>query len=355
MPRAQRARPPTTTTILLLLLLLLALALASAQRVVLSNVAPRLDEDGEILRAGDGCISYEPGARRYYLFGANYACSAEPDDTCYCGPTPTGDCVPCFFPGDFPPDQCYGWRNMTYSAYSSADLVSWRKEGDNIMPVMTDAASPYSSARNAYFEPCGVFNRATGFWVLWFAHPFVKGSAVSRAPGGPFELVQWAAGPHSSDFYLWLDVATDALFMKHNGVDPRTSLNSEFVATLSPNYMAIAETGAGFAADKGFTEGGGIFVHNGGVRHGGLRVLFLSAGQQRLPLLVADAARQLHLSRRQGAAPAERLGGDAGAAVQRHARLHDVGRRANVHWSALRRRAGPPQVPRPAILGASLL
>ena len=259
MPRLPpRAAPlPKPPLLPLLLLLLLALGGAAAAATI-SNVEPRRDTDGDIISAGDGCISYEPGAARYYIFGASYQCSPEPNDDCYCG---AGGCAPCESTQEFPPlpsATCSGWRHMTYAAWSSADMVTWRKEGMNILPIMTDASSPYSSARNAYFEPCGVYNRQSGFWVLWFAHPFDKGTAVSRSPGGPFELVQWEAAAGSTDFYLWLDIATDALYMKHNGFP-----GPESVSTMSANYLAIAETSPPFGQAQGFTEGGGIFMRDG--------------------------------------------------------------------------------------------
>jgi len=74
--------------------------------------------------------------------------------------------------------------------------------------------------------------------------------------------VQWHVGgvPSSSDFYLWQDQQTDALWMKHNGAVGRT--NGEFVARLSDDYLTVANTSQLFGGNKGFTEGGGIFFAN---------------------------------------------------------------------------------------------
>ena len=185
------------------LLLSPPLLMILAHAATISNVTPRRDTDGDIISAGDGCISYEPAAALYYIFAAKYQCCEEPNDDCYAGPGGIGQCETT---QDYPPlpsATCCGWRHMTYAAWSSPDLVAWSKISMDILPMMTDASSPYSSARNAYFEPCAVFNRQSGFWILWFAHPFDKGTAVSRNPGGPYELVQWEAAAGSTDFYLW--------------------------------------------------------------------------------------------------------------------------------------------------------
>ena len=146
--------------------LLLSLALACSAAVTISNAAPRRDTDGDIITAGDGCISYQPDEQLYYLFGAHYQPCAEPNDDCYAGGP--GERV-CSKVGWVPDGACCGWRNATIAAWSSPDLVAWRKEGLNILPLATaNPASPLSSNYGAIFEPCGVYNRVTGFWMLFF-------------------------------------------------------------------------------------------------------------------------------------------------------------------------------------------
>lgn len=181
---------------------------------------------------------------------------AEPDNNCYCG---SNGCRECETSGIVAPGECCGWRNMTFAAWSSPDLTSgsWRLEGLNILPIMSDLTSPFSSAQQAFFEPCAAYNRKTGFWVLWFLHPYTKGTAVSRNVGGPYEIVQWNADPDfawSADFYLWLTI-DDKLLMKHNGN------GGEYVATISDDFLTITNTSAIFGHELGYTEGGGIFVH----------------------------------------------------------------------------------------------
>jgi hypothetical protein len=130
---------------------------------------------------------------------------------------------------------------------------------------MTDPTSKYSSAMQAFFEPCAVYNSLTNKYVLWFVHPYLKGVATSDSPRGPFEMVSWHPdgfvrdhGRTSSDFYLW-QTASGELFMKHNAY-PKDGL--EYVSQVSDDYLSIVNTSAALPrAGSSFTEGGGIFQY----------------------------------------------------------------------------------------------
>ena len=240
--------------------------LVSGVKVTISNVEPRRDTDGDIIAAGDGCISYHPDEQRYYLFGAHYQPCAEPDTDCYCGGAQgsgMGGCGQCESPGFVPEGACCGWRNATIASYSSPDLVTWRKEGLNILPILTeDPSSTFSSNHGAIFEACGIFNRNTGFWVLYFLRDgYVLANAVSRLASGPFNILNYAVPiPGFSrivDHYYWQNATTGELVMKHNGN------GGEFACKMADDYLSVGNCSAMFGHELGYTEGGGIFEYGG--------------------------------------------------------------------------------------------
>ena len=74
------------------LCLFTALYVARGVEVTVSNTVPRRDTDGDIISAGDGCISYQPDEQLYYLFGAHYQPCLEPNTDCYSGKTGEHTC-----------------------------------------------------------------------------------------------------------------------------------------------------------------------------------------------------------------------------------------------------------------------
>jgi len=173
------------------LLPLLLAASALAKSVTISNTAPRVDDEGNVLRAQDGCISRLPDGK-YWLTAVRYQCcdvSGQP--TCY---------VTC------------GWFNMTIAIYSSPDLEVWHLESESILPVATQPGN-YSNTHTSYMEPCVMYSEAADHYVLWFLmiQPFcvvtppcpqanTKAVAVASSPTGPFEVVTWDVGlPIGSD------------------------------------------------------------------------------------------------------------------------------------------------------------
>ena len=248
-----------------LALLLVATHVESLQ-VTISNVLPRYDTEGSIIEAGDGCISYHPDEQRYYLFGARYQPCTEPDTDCYCGGAQgsgMGGCSQCENPGFVEEGKCCGWRNATISSYSSPDLVTWTREGLDILPILTaDPSSTFSSNHGAIFEACGIYNRNTGFWVLYFLRDgYVLANAVSRAAGGPFNILNYHVSiPNFErvvDHYYWQNATTGELIMKHNGG------GGEFACEMSKDYLSVANCSSIFGHELGYTEGGGIFQHGG--------------------------------------------------------------------------------------------
>ena len=100
----------------------------------ISNILPRRDDSGEILRVQDGCLQNFGGV--WYLYGARYQCC------------PVSEQPACY--------QTCGWRNATFAVYSSHDLQTWHHESDNLLPIATDPSSPHFNARVAYYEPCAL-------------------------------------------------------------------------------------------------------------------------------------------------------------------------------------------------------
>jgi hypothetical protein len=235
-------------------LILLALSRVSTAPVTISNAEPRRDVDGDILEAGDGCLNYDYDTAKYYLWGARYQPCAEPNGDCYEGSAGRE----CEFVGYPPAGQCCGWRNMTIAVYSSADLVAWRKEGLNILPIMQDYATPYNAANQGFMEVCGVYSRATGFWNLWFlnaARPYYISTAVSRAVGGPYEIVTWNTGiSGTADLYLYRNVTADTLLLQYNaGADV-------YVCTVKDDFLTVDACAVGsqkkpIAAGRQFFRG----------------------------------------------------------------------------------------------------
>jgi hypothetical protein len=240
------------------LLALLPLLAASVPTTIRNDI-PRCDTDGDIISAGDGCISYQPDEALYYLFGAHYQPCTEPNNDCYSGPP--GEEV-CSHVGFVPNGTCCGWRNTTIAAWSSPDLITWSKEGLNILPLATaNPASPLSSNYGAIFEPCGVYNRKTRFWNLFFLRDgYTLALAVARTAAGPFSVVQWSVPVPGMativDFYFWQSL-DGGLVMKHNGK------GGEFAVSLADDYLSINATSAEFGQELGYTEGGGIFAYGG--------------------------------------------------------------------------------------------
>ena len=220
------------------LLLSPPLLMILAHAATISNVTPRRDTDGDIISAGDGCVSYHPDEQLYYLFGAHYQPCAEPDDRCYAG---DNGLAPCQKHQKVAAGQCCGWRNATIASWSSPDLVTWTKQGLDILPLLS-GNSTMSSQYMAVFEPCGVYNRRTGFWVLYFLRDgYVLANAVARTAAGPFDVLQWDVPVPGMtqivDFYFWQNASTGDLIMKHNSEGA-----GEYAVTFSEDYLTITGT-----------------------------------------------------------------------------------------------------------------
>ena len=86
------------------------------RNVLISNIVPRFDDEGEVLNAHDGAIVQDVPSGMFYLYGVsfNIKCTSDMYDNCVSsGPCGTG----------------FGWV-----AYRSPDLVHWTLASSNIQP-----------------------------------------------------------------------------------------------------------------------------------------------------------------------------------------------------------------------------
>ena len=236
--------------------------LRMAKTVTISNSLPRRDTTGAILEAGDG--SLHKFGDRWYLYGTRYLpCPVADQSCCYewCGPV-----------------WMCGWRNMTFSVYSSPDLAVWTLETHNALPQAL--THPVVSTRKlAFFEPAVIFNPSTRKYVMWWVIQMHGGDggmgvATSDSPAGPFEYA-WKVDPavnrgrvpgwtDNADLYLWYSVSLGKAFMKHNGMptDAAQDPPANYVSELSEDFLSTTATSAPIEPGV-YNEGGGIFERNG--------------------------------------------------------------------------------------------
>lgn len=144
----------------------LFLGFVICRHVTISNVNPRLDIEGNIVNAHDGCLVEFNGT--YFIYGTVYGHCHQP------GPICDGKC---------------GYLNNTFALYQSDDLLTWKLISTSILPsVMLD------NSWNSYWMPNVARNPVTGLFVMTFwdgKYGFKNNSvpvAVSATPYGPFEL-----------------------------------------------------------------------------------------------------------------------------------------------------------------------
>ena len=186
----------------------------------ISNLLPRRDDTGAILRVQDGCLQNFGG--KFYMYGARYqCCPVDEQPACY---------SPC------------GWRNATFAVYSSPDLETWHLESADIFPVISgDPDGPHSNTRNAYFEPCVMYSEAADHYVLWYLNTNTKATAVSDSPTGPFESVAWSLPlAQGSDSYC---IPCDALSLSLPPCEPALTfkLHRRFVSGISGRMSTIRQ------------------------------------------------------------------------------------------------------------------
>ena len=226
-----------------LIILLLNVILIESKEVIISNVKPRLDQDGNIVNAHDGCLVQFN--QTYYLYGTVYQKCHQLQTIC--------------------DNQC-GFINNTFSLYTSRDLINWKLINENILPSMSK-----DNDHITYWMSNVGFNKQTKKYVMsyWSSRYGYKDSfvsmAISSTPDGPFiniEPIKMKGGQIISDtIHLFIDDDNRG-YLRYNTIDkPRRhlieKLTSDWMNTTG-EYSIIFEKD-----DFPWYEGGGIFKRNG--------------------------------------------------------------------------------------------
>ena len=248
--------------------LLIMVDVAAGVTTVIDNTHPRVDTEGNILRAGEGNLA--KFGDRYYLYVTRYACC----------------------PNTMQP-QCYqpcSLTQVTVAVYSSPDLSngSWVPETSDAFPAMSNATSPHSNLRVSYMEAVVMYSRSADHYALWLGveSGALKGHrtvAVSKNPTGPFEPVSWSVpNIHTGNqFEFWPDPNTGTVYAQISMKPGEVGMPLE-VVQLTPDLLGVVpnrtsglirappsawapvlpHASAG-PASVNRLEGGGIFEHGG--------------------------------------------------------------------------------------------
>ena len=194
------------------------------QTVVLSNVSPRMDTDGQIVDAHDGRIIQF--GDHYYWYGTRYG-------------------------------ETNGFTTANeYHVYRSDDMRTW----EHIGPALADRPE------GVYYRPHVIYHEASGKYVFWYNwYPVLWeghfGVAVSDTPEGPFEIVSTDVQVANSelgvgDFGLFVDDDGTA-YISYNTIEGhRVS-----VEKLSDDYLGSTLENGGHIAQ--YCEAGSMFRRDG--------------------------------------------------------------------------------------------
>jgi len=228
-PAAALQRSAVSLLLLLFLVLCLPSAMSLAQTpkfrsVTVQNTAPRLDVEGNVIDAHDGCLHFYAG--RYYLYGTAYGKTA-------------------------------GYTiNNRFRVYSSPDLEHWTFEGE-LLKAPPDGV---------YYRPYVAYNERTHKYVLWYNwYPKLwdgqVGVAISDTPVGPFTIVSThvelsQAKDHPGDGSLFVDDDNTAYFI-YTAIDQHHSIRVERLAPdfLSSTGQVSGVLGVGCEAPSIFRRG----------------------------------------------------------------------------------------------------
>jgi hypothetical protein len=176
----------------------------------ISNATPRCDASGNILDAHDGCL--HKFGDRFYLYGTAY------------GKT-----------------DGFGKSNH-YCCYSSADLVTWKPEGD----LLT------KPPEGVYYRPYVAYNAKTRKYVLWYNwYPTLwdgqYGVATSDTPLGPFVIHNAnvpVSQPKPGDLGLFVD--DDGMgYLIYTSIAKNHGI---FVERLADDYLSSTQENSGLLA-----------------------------------------------------------------------------------------------------------
>lgn len=210
----KRFRPGSTLVMALSFVALVSAGCAVFTRVgvsagpVISNCQPRRTADGQIVDAHDGCL--QKFGDRYYLYGTAY------------GTTDGFN------------------KNNRYRCYSSADLVTWKLEGE----LLTNPPD------GVYYRPYVVYNKATRKYVLWYNWYATLwegqyGVATSDTPQGPFVIQNGnvkVAHAKPGDLNLLVDDDGSA-YIIYTTIADKHSIS---IDKLTPDYLSSTLQNSGF-------------------------------------------------------------------------------------------------------------
>ncbi|UJR16508.1 hypothetical protein I4U23_003410 [Adineta vaga] len=214
--------------------------IVTGKQVIISNVLPRLDINGNIVNAHDGCLV--KFNKTYFMYGTVY-------DECH---QSTTIC-----------DGICGYINNTFALYTSSDLVSWTLISNNIVPEITKDNSYIN-----YWMPNVGYNLRTKQYVMiyWSSRYGYKNSfvalAVSSTPYGPFINVrplEMQGGKIISDTTnLFVDDDDNTAYVRYNTRDQPLrhiveKLSSDWMSTTG-QYSIIFQKD-----DFPWYNGGGMF------------------------------------------------------------------------------------------------
>ncbi len=203
---------------------LIKISAFSQKEIVINNLKPRFDTEGNIIDAHDGRVVKFGG--KFYWYGTAYGNTS-------------------------------GFlRSNYFQCYSSVDLTTWKKEGKLL-------ENPPSGI---YYRPHVIYNSKTRQYVLWYNwYPQLwdgkYGVAVSDSPTGPFKIINTDVKVQNSkygvgDFGLFVDDDGTA-YIAYNTIDGHKGS----IEKLSNDYRNSAFDNGGFLTEG--CEAGAIFKRNG--------------------------------------------------------------------------------------------
>ncbi|MBN8858075.1 MAG: family 43 glycosylhydrolase [Sphingobacteriales bacterium] len=207
-----------------ILFISLVIPVLAQKEIVINNIIPRVDTEGNIIDAHDGrIVKY---GNRFYWYGTAYGNTS-------------------------------GYlRSNYFQCYSSPDLTTWKKEGK----LLIDFPS------GVYYRPHVIYNAVTRQYVLWYNwYPKLwegrYGVAVADRPTGPFRIVNTDVKMKNSaygvgDFGLFID-DDKAAYIAYNTIDGHKGS----IEKLSADYLQSTLENGGFITEG--CEAGAMFKRNG--------------------------------------------------------------------------------------------
>ena len=215
----------------------------SGKQVTVSNVIPRLDNQGKYVNAHDGCLV--KFNETFFLYGTVYGECHQSTTIC---------------------DGVCGYINNTFALYTSTDLMNWTLISNNIVPeVIVD--HNYIN----YWMPNVAYNSRTQQYVMvyWSSRYGFRNSevalAVSSTPYGPFvnvaPLVMQGGKIISDTTNLFVDDDNTA-YVRYN---TRDAPLRHVIEKLSPDWMTTTGQYSIIFEKQDFPwyDGGGVFKRNG--------------------------------------------------------------------------------------------